>query len=121
MSAAISTGYVKRPTYGMTPSSFFSLYATARSSRPIPVTVASSQESSVTSGRVRLAEERRLVGIEAEGKVRNRDLGNHSDIAALWIVVSALVVRDEVEGVLLQRDVLLDGSEVVAEVRFPDG
>ena len=104
------------------PLSTLSLYETARSSRPMLVTVEKIQASSVTSGTSDWRKNAGLVRIEAQGQViegRRRDVRSRSACGILDRR-QGVVVGDEVEALalVLQRDVLLDGAEVVAEVQL---
>ena len=70
-------------------------------------------------GHVRLAEERRLLRIQAEGEVDRGDVDRHlADLRRVVDGGESVVVRDEVEGVALalELEVLLDRAEVVSEV-----
>ena len=105
------------------PLSTLSLYETARSSRPMLVTVPRIQASSVTSGHVGLAEEGRLRPGPGRGP-GNPGRRRRSALARGFGGVlggrQGVVVGDEVEALtlVLQGDVLLDGAEVVAQMQL---
>ena len=121
MSAACRTGYVSRPW--LTSSgwlAFFSLYVGVRSSQLTGVTVASSQASSVCSGRCDWTKTRTAFGIQTQGDERGRHLA--CPLAEHVGIVEArerVVVDDAVDRLVLvlETDVVADRAEIVAQVR----
>ena len=102
--------------------SFFSLYVGVRSSQLTGVTVASSQASSVCSGRWLWTKSVQRLRVEAEGEQRGGHLARPA--AQRVGVVEArqrVVVDDAVDRLVLvlERDVVADRAQVVAEVDDP--